>query len=170
MKKSLIVIVIATVIIICVGILFNFYFVANEMILIPVVGALITMAIGFFNHQIAHDNLFKELFHSFNEKYDNKFNKRLNELVENESNYNAVADKALIVDYLNFCAEEYLWYTKDRIDEIVWLSWQEGMKYYINKDFVRKIALEEIRNNNNSYYNFFNNQFPKLLKEAALKK
>ena len=136
----------------------------SETVIISLSGIVITFLIGFYNYEIVSDKLFKELFQEFNKKYDKKFNERLNQIVDKKEFVDT--DKSLVVDYLNFCAEEYLWKKKGRIDKIVWLSWRIGMNYYFKDDNIKSVALEEIKNNNDSYYGFFDNEFPKLIEEA----
>ena len=65
-----------------------------------------------------NDKIFKELFKEFNEKYDNKFNDGLEDIeIQYLKDNNFVLDsnqKKLVVDYLNLCAEEYLWYELEK--------------------------------------------------------
>ena len=132
---------------------------------IGLIGGYITFALGYINYIIAHDKLFKELFQEFNCKYDRKFNNRLNQIVDNNE-FDESKDTPLIVDYLNLCAEEYLWNSKGRIEPKVWKNWRNGMNYYFKNEVIRKIALKEIKKNNDSYYDFFNKEFPNLIEEA----
>jgi hypothetical protein len=94
----------------------------------------------------------------FNSKYDSKFNDKLNEIVkqsENDKDYKlSPEDKKLIVDYLNLCAEEYLWRTKNRIPKKVWDSWENGMVYYLNKPIINEVVLNE-KCQKDSYYGLF---------------
>ena len=63
-------------------------------------------------------------------------------------------EKLLIIDYLNFCAEEYLWYKKNRIDENVWKSWKNGMLYFMNIPVINEFVLNQ-KEQANSYYGLF---------------
>ncbi len=118
----------------------------------------ISLSVGLKQLKVENDKIFKELFITFNERYDEKFNDRLNEIA---SDYEAgkqcllsPEDKKLIIDYLNFCSEEFLWYKKNRIDETVWQSWRQGMLYYLNIKPINDYAVNEKRQAR-SYYGLF---------------
>lgn len=118
----------------------------------------ISISIGIRNYKIENDKLFKELFIGFNFKYDKFFNNTLNKIDINKHDSNfklSQKEDALIKDYLNLCAEEYLWYVKGRIDKSVWTSWENGMVYYLNISCINKIVLDE-KNQKDSYYGLFN--------------
>jgi hypothetical protein len=34
----------------------------------------------------------------------------------------------LVIDYFNLCAEEFLWYKKNRIPNDVWSAWKSGIQ------------------------------------------
>lgn len=72
--------------------------------------ATISISIGLRTYKIEDDKMFKDLFESFNKKYDCKFNEKLNEINDETS----IGDEKLIIDYLNFCSEEYLWFKKKK--------------------------------------------------------
>lgn len=118
----------------------------------------ISISFGFRQYKIENDKMFKELFQSFNEKYDLKFNNKLNKIeqkTKEDLNYELNKKQiALIMDYLNLCAEEYLWYTKGRIDETVWKSWEKGMKFYINIKSIKKVV-ETQKAQKDSFYGLF---------------
>ena len=118
----------------------------------------ISISFGFRQYKIENDKMFKELFQSFNEKYDFKFNNELNNIeqkTKEDSNYKLTEKQiSLIMDYLNLCAEEYLWYTKGRIDETVWKSWEKGMKFYINIKSIKKVV-ETQKAQKDSFYGLF---------------
>ncbi len=118
----------------------------------------ISISFGFRQYKIENDKMFKELFQSFNEKYDLKFNNKLNKIeqkTKEDLNYELNKKQiALIMDYLNLCAEEYLWYTKGRIDETVWKSWEKGMKFYINIKSIKKIV-DTQKAQKDSFYGLF---------------
>ena len=118
----------------------------------------ISISFGFRQYKIEDDKIFKELFMMFNEKYDKKFNNYLNKIerkYRKDSNY-VLSEKeiTIIIDYLNFCAEEYLWYSKGRIDESVGSSWEKGMKYYLKIDPIKRIV-ETQNSQKDSYYGLF---------------
>lgn len=80
---------------------------------------------NFINFKIARDQFFKSLFEEFNQKYDS-MNEALNVIVSGAESYSfngkEKSKEAIIIDYLNLCAEEYLWYKKGRIDTQVWAA------------------------------------------------
>lgn len=116
-------------------------------ILVAVLATTISLSIGIRTYNIEDDKIFMELFQSFNAKYDDKFNDILN-------SGNDIIDKKLIVDYLNLCAEEYLWYKKKRIPDDVWTAWRNGMLYHFEKAGIKKIIIEEMQYRD-SYYGLF---------------
>ncbi len=118
----------------------------------------ISISFSFRQYKIEDDKIFKELFQMFNEKYDTKFNDSLNKIEKKyfeKNDYELTEiEVALIIDYLNLCAEEYLWYSKSRIDENVWLSWKKGMEYYIKIEPIKKVV-ETQKEQKDSYYGLF---------------
>ena len=130
----------------------------NPELSVAIIAAGISISFGIRQYKIENDKIFKELFIAFNQKYDEKYNNRLNDIIkecQQNENYEMTNDeKNLIVDYLNFCAEEYLWYKKDRIDESVWLSWENGMKYYFGISPIKAIVDQE-KTQKDSYYGLF---------------
>jgi len=59
-------------------------------------------------------------------------------------------DRALLEDYFNLCAEEYLYRTYGIIDERVWRAWCRGMLQYLADDRVAEFWNEE--ESRGSYY------------------
>ena len=55
-----------------------------------------------------------------------------------------------IVDYINLCAEEYLWFSEGYIHREVWRSWCVGMLWYLDREPFRTVWGEESATN--SYY------------------
>ena len=128
------------------------------------------------NFKIARDQFFKSLFTEFNLKYD-AMNEALNAIIKiNEKSVEKDDDKPseagspdtakyfvngkektkenIIIDYLNLCAEEYLWYKKGRIDIEVWAAWKAGMIYYFKQDAF-KDDIEKQKVQKDSYYGLF---------------
>lgn len=130
----------------------------------------ISLSLGIRQYKTENDKLFKELFTEFNTKYDKKFNKALEEIVEkyeeNEKCQLSLKKEKLIIDYLNFCAEEYLWKTKGRIPEEVWNSWENGMVYFLNNPVINKVVIKQKRQKD-SYYGLFD-KIEKRLKKTNL--
>ena len=128
---------------------------------IEIIGAIlatgISISFGVRQYKMENDKMFKELFENFNSKYDDKFNDRLNKIDEDYQNNKLTIDEKdmlLIIDYLNFCSEEYLWYRKGRIPEIVWQSWENGMLYFLNLEPINNI-IQTQKKQKTSYYGLF---------------
>ena len=137
--------------------LFYTFIIAKE-ILAAIFGVGISLSLGTLQHKIENDRIFNQLFKEFNKKYDEKFNDKLNEIdnsFKTNNNYKIKnEDVPLIIDYLNFCSEEYLWYTKGRIPKNVWESWENGMLYFLNLDPMHLI-IQTQKEQKNSYYGLF---------------
>lgn len=115
------------------------------------------LVMNLINYKIAYDQFFKALFTEFNNRFDS-MNDALNAIRNGETVYkygdNIKSTEAIILDYLNLCSEEYLWFTKGRIEHKTWLSWRKGMDFYLShiefKDIVEKCKKER-----ESYYGLF---------------
>lgn len=84
-------------------------------------------------------------------------NEFLNSIDDTEINHSdSVVFRNKIYDYLNLCSEEYYWYHRGHIPELIWENWMSGVKEHLNNEKVRTIFYEEFRNDNNvkSYYGF----------------
>lgn len=66
--------------------------------------------------------------------------------------YLALADKQVLFDYFNLCAEEYLYYKTGFIDEEVWASWLRGMGAFAKVEHIRSLWQAELEAG--SYYGF----------------
>lgn len=139
------------------GILFVYYGQKVE-ILGAFIATGISLSLGVRQYKTENDKLFKELFIEFNSKYDKVFNEVLQLIVEKyetDSNYKMTpSQEKFIVDYINFCAEEYLWRTKGRIPKSVWDSWENGMIYYLNKPLINEVVIKE-KGQKDSYYGLY---------------
>ena len=131
-----------------VGVLLFFILNKEIEILAAVLATSISLSLGIRSYNIEDDRIFMELFQSFNERYDNKFNDILN-------SGETTIDRRIVVDYLNLCAEEYLWYQKKRIPLDVWTAWKNGMQYHFKKTHIRQVVMEEAEYKD-SYYGLFN--------------
>ncbi len=137
------------------GIGLGFYYLSGKHI--EVLGAVIatgiSLSLGIRQYKTENDKIFNELFLEFNTKYDTKFNEILDDIVINCETLSPDQEK-IVVDYINFCAEEYLWKTKDRIPSEVWKSWENGMVYYLNNPLINGIVVKE-KGQSDSYYGLF---------------
>jgi len=128
----------------------------NIEILGAVMATGISISFGVRQYKIENDKVFKELFKEFNSRYDTVFNDFLNKLDE-EKEIKLVLDlneKLKVIDYINMCAEEYLWYKKGRIPEEVWKAWKNGIQYYTIIPSINKV-FEEQSLQRDSYYGLF---------------
>lgn len=136
------------------AIIFAYKIAGDGKVLLTICGTIITANLTYIKYKLDHDRMFKELFESFNKRYDERFNDRFNILIKDPQKYAPQEDRLLIIDYLNFCAEEFLWKKKGRIDSDVWQSWKAGMISIISKKPFNQIYEEE-RENKASYYGLF---------------
>ncbi|MCG2587789.1 hypothetical protein [Rhodohalobacter sulfatireducens] len=121
-----------------------------------IIGTLITLYIGLTQYQLNNDKIFKELFNNFNQRYDEEFNDLINELSSNgDKRVLNRKEKTLIIDYLNLCAEEYLWYKKSRIPKDVWTAWKNGIESNLEIEEVREVVSHELIKFKDSYYGLF---------------
>ena len=78
---------------------------------------------------------------------------RTKELFEKAENKDLLKKK--VIDYFILCSEEFFWYHhKNRIDNTIWDSWEQGMNYWFNEvEVIKDIWIEEIaKNGKKSYY------------------
>ncbi len=114
-----------------------------------------TIAYNMINYKIAHEQFFQQLFIDFNKRFDS-MNENLNkirlgiDIIEKDKNSNKTKD-SIILDYLNLCSEEYLWFSKGRIDYKVWKAWREGMDYYLKNENFKEV-FEKQKVERSSYY------------------
>ena len=128
------------------------FLIPKSEILLGVIGSSIGASISYINYKISEDKLFKDLFSEFNQKYDCKFNEGLNKITDDTTI--ETLDSDLINDYLNFSAEEYLWYKKGRIPNDVWNAWEAGIKFHLMKPAIKKFVRFETTQRE-SYYGLF---------------
>lgn len=152
-------ILIINLVFLIVAILLYFLFEKKIGILGAVVAVGISFSIGFVQYRIQNDVIFKELFIYFTSKYDKEYNGILNGIVDKTQvveDYRLTdSEKDIVTDFINFCAEEYLWYSKNRIPNNVWHAWQEGMAYFFKCNPIKQQLLSEY-SQASSYYGFLN--------------
>ena len=113
---------------------------------------LITLFISVINYYHHSDKFFKELFTEFNSRYDtmNNFLMTVSPNTKLESD-----EKQKVIDYLNLCAEEYMWVKKGRIPEHIWNSWKNGIETYLKNPAIKEVFDQERALWKSSYYGFF---------------
>jgi hypothetical protein len=97
--------------------------------------------------KLEQDRFVKELFVFFNGRYD-----ELRTLLDEVLNADIVGKhhKLPLERYFNLCAEEYYFWQAGRIPTMVWASWREGMRFYLEKPHILAYAKNEITDP--SYY------------------
>ena len=118
----------------------------------PLIGSVIAAILGFCyfvqQQKLSETSLFKDLFTDFNRRYD-ALNDSLAEIANSDGPLKG-KDRQTIVDYLNLCAEEYLFFTEGYIHRAAWRSWCAGMLWYFDREPFRSVWNEESATN--SYY------------------
>ncbi|MEO8634653.1 MAG: hypothetical protein ABI587_05175 [Gemmatimonadales bacterium] len=94
----------------------------------PYLGGLIAGVLGFCyfiqQQKLAETHLFKQLFTEFNARYDT-MNDQLARIPPNDKL--SPDEENRLIDYLNLCAEEYLFQQQGYILPEVWQTWCRGM-------------------------------------------
>lgn len=139
-----------------VGILL-FYWSNKIEVLVATIATGISLSIAYIQSRIQDDKIFKELFTEFNHRYDSYFRQELEVIVDRHNSITEPLvdeDREIIIKYFNLCAEEYLWKTKHRIPEKIWLAWERGMIYYFNLKVFNDVLMQE-KEAWGSYYGLF---------------
>jgi hypothetical protein len=103
-------------------------------IFLTIVGGLLSAFYFIQKQQHEELELFKDLFSTFNSRYD-QLNEELNRIAFSNSREKLLPEeKNTLNNYFNLCAEEYLFYIRGYIYPEVWRAWHNGMKFYLNKD------------------------------------
>lgn len=119
---------------------------------IAVVGIAGAFAHFLYGQHHQDTQMFVNLFAKFNERYD-KLNEKLNAIVSRPVDSPLLPEHiSTLYDYFNLCAEEHLFYKAGYIDEVVWLAWLRGMKYFAKDAAVLRLWKQDIATD--SYYHF----------------
>ena len=120
--------------------------------LYPALGSAFGLSYFVLKQHLEEVRLFKELFSSFNERFD-RMNGPLFDILECPLEQElSNEEKKLLFDYFNLCAEEYLYYRKGFIYREVWQAWRNGMRVFSDCPRIRKLWEKELAAN--SYYGF----------------
>lgn len=124
------------------------------------IGTLVSIATLYFGAlklRIENDILFKELFLSFNERYSAETNDLFNELRQDPSRELKPAERNIVIDYFNLCAEEYLWKSKGRIPKDVWIAWRAGIVENLRIPQIKQVFQDETTSEagKTSYYGLY---------------
>lgn len=114
-----------------------------------VVGAILSVAYFLQKQKLEEMRLFRELFKECNARYD-AMNEKLAQIAEKGDVELGREDYLKVVDYLNLCGEEYLYFKRGYIEPSVWRAWNEGMKFIVAAPPIQRVWLVE--KGNGSYY------------------
>jgi hypothetical protein len=119
-----------------------------------ILGTIATFYFGVLKYKMENDKIFNELFTSFNQRYDGTLNDLINELRLIPGKELDNDEEKLIIDYFNLCAEEYLWYSRNRIPSTVWQAWNAGILENLSISQVKQVYLKETKTEyaRKSYY------------------
>jgi hypothetical protein len=119
-------------------------------LIITITGGIISFFYVVQKQQLEDLQMFKEVFHDFNSRYD-KLNEKLNRIVTGKANAPLTEDETYILyDYFNLCAEEYLYFQKGYIYKEVWTAWCYGIRFFFESPRIRPLWQQE--EETNSYY------------------
>ncbi|WP_320112292.1 hypothetical protein [Draconibacterium orientale] len=126
----------------------------DNTLAIGLLGTIATLYFGILKYKMENDKIFNELFTSFNARYNDELNDLINTLRLKSKKELSYDEVKMIIDYFNLCAEEYLWYSRNRIPRTVWRSWKAGMLENLAIKQVREVYLSEMDSENarRSYY------------------
>jgi len=111
----------------------------NGEVKFTIVGVPFAFVVLVQKQKLEETHLFKELFNEFNARYDS-MNEDLNRIrTDNDSIGTLPADRDVLYNYFNLCAEEYFFYSQGYIPEDVWRSWREGMTTFFASPRIWKV-------------------------------
>lgn len=116
---------------------------------VTVVGSLLSMAYFLQKQKLEELKLFREIFRECNERYD-RMNDALTAIATKSDASLSQAERVQVIDYLNLCGEEYLYFKRGYIEPIVWEAWHAGMRAWIGTRNIGQVWEEE--KNTGSYY------------------
>ena len=123
----------------------------NIALAVTILGGTVSFYYVVQKHNLEQTQAFKDLFTTFNKRYDN-LNNRLNKIVREPVNKELTEQELNVLnDYFNICGEEYLYYRKGIIYKEVWRAWCKGILYFLDNERIRSFWAEEEKNND-SYY------------------
>ncbi len=114
-----------------------------------VVGALLSVAYFLQKQKLEEMRLFRELFKECNGRYD-AMNESLAAIIEKGDAGLSREERLKVVDYLNLCGEEYLYFRRGYIEPSVWQAWSNGMKVVVASPSIRRVW--QIEKSTGSYY------------------
>lgn len=134
-------------------------------IILGIVGIVITAYYSWHTKKIADEQMLKQLFTEFNQRYD-VLNNYLFQIAQEyptldllDKAENSKLMKQRVIDYFSLCAEEFYWYHhKKRVDSLIWKSWHSGMNYWYNEvPAIKALWEKEVKSNGKESYYINNN-------------
>lgn len=107
-----------------------------------IVGTLLSAAYFLQKQKLEETRLFREIFKECNARYD-LMNEELELIAHKDPKILNPAEHGKVIDYLNLCGEEYLYYKLGYIEPSVWYAWQNGMKSIVSAPSIRAIWDQE---------------------------
>jgi len=110
----------------------------------------VSFALGAQKQQLEEIRLFKDLFETFNKRYD-ALNKELNRIYRQPADLPLGDDETdTLFNYFNLCAEEFFYFQEGFIHPEVWQAWKNGMKLFRGNPRIKKLWDDEL--GSDSYY------------------
>lgn len=114
-----------------------------------VMGSLLSVAYFLQKQKLEEMRLFRELFKECNARYD-AMNEALAAIVKKGDTELSSEERLKVVDYLNLCGEEYLYFRRGYIEPSVWQAWHNGMQIIVAAPPIKRVWLDE--KSSGSYY------------------
>lgn len=121
-------------------------------LVITIIGSVLSAIYFVQKQKLEETKLLKDLFTEFNGRYST-LNEKLNEICFGDTSKQlSQAEKDLLYEYFNLCAEEFLFKIKGYIPKEVWEAWNNGMQIFFGNKRICDLWKEECTTN--SYYGF----------------
>jgi len=113
------------------------------------IGAILSLVYFIQKQKLEELKIFREIFKECNSRYDS-MNEDLAVISKKHPDEVAQKEKMIVIDYLNLCGEEYLYYKQGIIEPSEWQAWNNGMTVIVSAESIQKIWEEESKTG--SYY------------------
>jgi hypothetical protein len=106
-----------------------------------------------YKQQLDDTKAFNDLFRHFTERFGT-LNGQLDRIVLANPEIPLEPDERdALMDYFNLCAEEFLYFKSGYLDDEVWRSWIEGMKFFAKNPRIAAVWRTELLSQD-AYYGF----------------
>ncbi len=95
-----------------------------------VLGAILSVAYFLQKQKLEELRVFREIFRECNARYD-ALNDHLAKIMSKGDQPLSEDERLKVIDYLNLCGEEYLYFKRGYIEPSVWQAWSNGMRIII---------------------------------------